>query len=129
MEVQVVDQAVFVMITTFDCDVCSFSKADDNDVVPGLLTAGIKLVMLVIAGTVLLTMSSATKEVGKMVSKGLVEIEEAEQLVSVTVVLSVTVTTDTGNDLFWMEVELIENEVSWILLETVEWARLPQKHQ
>jgi hypothetical protein len=99
IEVQVVVQVVFVIIATVDCDNCWSPSADDNDVVPGGLTAEVDAVLgtLEVTGTMPLTISSSSEEVGKMlaVCKELIEVEEMKQLVSVTVVLSVTVTTET----------------------------------
>jgi hypothetical protein len=64
--------------------------------VPAMLDAANKVGLdpLVFVGVLLLITSPSSKEVGKVPvdSKGLIEIEEAEHLVSVTVVLSVTVT-------------------------------------
>jgi hypothetical protein len=76
------------------------------------LIDGAKLVfgMLGVSGAMLLTTSSSIKEVDKVlgVSKKLIEVVEAEQLVSVTVVLSVTVTTDTTWGVFRVEVGVTE---------------------
>lgn len=57
--------------------------------------------------------TSPLKEVGKVlaVAKELIGLEDSEQLVSVTVVLSVTVTMDIGNGFSGVEVELAKEEV------------------
>jgi hypothetical protein len=70
MEVQVVVQAVFVMITTVDCDICSSPSVDDKAAVPGALTAETDVVLvsgtLDVAGIMPLTRSSSIEEVGKV---------------------------------------------------------------
>jgi hypothetical protein len=117
-EVQAVVHAVFVMITTVDCEVCWFPSADDKAEVPGRLVAGTKVIFgtLDLTGTMVLNVSSLKKEVGKAprVSRELIEVEESKQLVSVTVVLSVTVTIDMGKGFFWVEVEVFMNELMLI---------------
>lgn len=115
-DVQVVVHAVFVTITAV-CDACSSPSADRNTEVPGVLTAGALVVLgtFGVVGIMLLTVSSAIKEVGRalMVPKDLIEVGAAEQLVSVTVVLSVMVTIDT-------EVEMFEGSPRLIVMEPVE---------
>lgn len=100
-------QAVFVTINTVDCDICCSTSADDNDAVPGVLTAEIDVVLgtLDVTGTMPLTRPSLSEEM-LAVSKDLIKVEEVEQLFSVTVVLSVTVTIDTGKGFFRVDVEV-----------------------
>jgi hypothetical protein len=120
-EVQVVVQAVCVIMTTVDSDDCWFG---DKAALAGVLTAGAKVVSgtLEIAGTMLLTTSSSIKEVGKVLaaSKELIEVEESEQLVSVTVVLSVTVTVEMCWYFERLEARVLEKEVWLMLLAPVE---------
>lgn len=78
--------------------------------------------MLVAIGIRLLTASTSGKAVGKTlgVFKEAAMIEEAEQLVSVTVILSVTVTTETTPGFFGVEVEVLERDVWLVLMVAVE---------
>jgi hypothetical protein len=125
MEVQVVLQAVFVMMTTLDCDMC---WSGDNAAIAGVLPAGTKAVVgtLGFIEVLLFTTLSAIKEVGMRLadSKELIRVEESEQLVSVTVVLSVTVTADTSKGFSRMEVEVLEKEVLRMMPETVEMGKI-----
>jgi len=111
-EVQVVVQAVCVIMKTVDVVVCWL---DDRAAVPGVLIAGIKVGLGTPedVGTMLLRPSSSIKEDGEMLTdfKELIEVGESEQLVSVTVVLSVTVTMGTGKGFSRVEVEVLEKEV------------------
>jgi hypothetical protein len=81
MEVQVVLQAVFVMMTTLDCDMC---WSGDNAAIAGVLPAGTKAVVgtLGFIEVLLFTTLSAIKEVGMRLadSKELIRVEEPEQL-------------------------------------------------
>jgi hypothetical protein len=111
-EVQVVVQAVCVIMKTVDVVVCWL---DDRAAVQGVLIAGIKVGLGTPedVGTILLRPSSSIKEDGEMLTdfKELIEVGESEQLVSVTVVLSVTVTMGTGKGFSRVEVEVLEKEV------------------
>jgi hypothetical protein len=88
-----------------------------------VLTGGTKVVLETpgVTGRVPPTTSSSIEEVGKVlgVFKELIGVEEAEQLVSVTVVLSVIVTIDTAWGFSRVEVELVIDVVLWAVLEPV----------
>jgi hypothetical protein len=69
---------------------------------------------------VLLTTFSSIEEVGKVLAASKeIAVEEAEQFVSVTVVLSVTVTMETREGFFRVDVEVLEKDV-WLIPEPVE---------